>query len=518
VNGRVYALTIYNETLVAGGAFTEAGGIEANHVARWNGSEWTAFGSGVDFDVKALQVHDGYLYVGGKFKVAAGRASYHMARWEDRFPGMVLAFQAAHADTAVRLEWTNPAAEHFEGTLIRFSREGYPAGPSDGEPVPNRNEGRFIGGAGRDTSFVHCGLGDGGSYYYAAFAYDAALNYSTAAHASAVVPDVLAPDLTVAVLQNPYLSQYIDVYLIGSESLDPASVEILINNEASQIQPIDASNTVWLADYKLKSTDDSVAITGCASDYAHNHACAGSYFRVCPIEKGGSGMIASLDDRLRLVIDRGSIAPGTYVLILPCPQAGSQEDPSSLPPGMIALPDDAEHSGGYSIGPPGVLKGCTAHIEYRYTADDLPSGRAADQLYIEQDGSGRLDCYVDEERQIVSAEIRVPGTFWLRCGETGSSQIADIAFLDVGLSRPNPFSISASVRYEVRAPQSVCASIYDIRGRTVVEILDTVVPPGGRDLTWDGKNSEGELVPSGVYFLKLQTDHRQATRKFTLIR
>jgi len=518
VNGRLNALTIYNETLVAGGTFTEAGGIEANRVARWNGSEWVPLGSGVDFDVQSLLVQDGYLYVGGKFKTAGGSASYYMARWGDRFPGMVLRFRATLTDTSVCLEWTNPSTERFEGTVVRFSTHGYPAGPEDGEPVPNGNQGRFAGAAGRDTSFMHGGLGGEGTYYYTSFAYDGSLNYSTAAHASVVVPDVFAPDLSIGILQNPCLSQHIDVYLIGSEALDSVSVELRVNDEVTQVRSIDASNTVWLGDYEMKPTDDSVAVSGCAFDYAHNDACVTPLFRACPIEEDGPRVIASLDDRLHLVIDRGSLTPGAYALILPCRQAGPQEDTSSLPAGVSVLRDGIERPGGYRISPPGLLEGCAAHIEYKYTSEDLALDQTADQLYVEQDGVGRLGCYVDEHKRTVHAEIRSPGMFSLRCGEPGSSQIADLAFLDVGPSRPNPFSTRVSVRYEIRAPQSVCASVYDIRGRRVVKLLDTVVQPGERYLTWDGRTAEGEWAPSGVYFMRLQADHNQATCKLALIR
>jgi hypothetical protein len=518
VNGLVYALTEYNETLVAGGAFTEAGGIEANHVARWNGSEWVPFGSGVDYDVKALQVHDGCLYVGGKFKVAEGRASYHMARWEDRFPGMVLNFEAALTDTAVLLTWTTPSAERFEGTLIRFSREGYPTGPSDGEPVPNGNDGRFIGGVGRDSSFVHCGLGNGGILYYTAFAYNEISIYSTPAYAYADVPDVFAPGLAIAVLQNPYLTQYLDLYVVGSEALDPDSVELVVKEEIIEVVAVDSSDRVWRGDYKLKATDDSVTLSACACDYAHNHGCTASLFRGCYIEGSGPHQVTSLDDRFRLVIDSGTPGPGSYVLILPCGPRSPEEDASALPGGAAYLVDRSEAPGGYRMGPPGLLNGRTAHVEYKYTHEDLAPGKTADRLYIEQDGLGRLDSYLDKHRRIVRAEINRPGTFRLAYGEPGSSRMMDPVFLHLGKPQPNPFSGDVALRYEIRAPQSVRVSVYDVRGREVVEILNRVVQPGVRVVSWGGRNAGGDRVPGGVYLLKLETAHSQATRKVTLIR
>jgi len=44
--GSVEALTVYNNTLIAGGTFTTAGDVEANYIAAWDGFTWSALGSG----------------------------------------------------------------------------------------------------------------------------------------------------------------------------------------------------------------------------------------------------------------------------------------------------------------------------------------------------------------------------------------------------------------------------------------------------------------------------------------
>jgi hypothetical protein len=49
----VSALAVSGSTLYAGGEFTTAGGSAANNIAQWNGSSWSALGSGMNEHVDA---------------------------------------------------------------------------------------------------------------------------------------------------------------------------------------------------------------------------------------------------------------------------------------------------------------------------------------------------------------------------------------------------------------------------------------------------------------------------------
>src|SRR6266478_97630 len=78
---RVEALAVLGSDVYAGGLFTTAGGSAANYIAKWNGSSWSAVGSGMDYFVYALAVSGSVLYVGGQFTTAGGSAATNIAKW-----------------------------------------------------------------------------------------------------------------------------------------------------------------------------------------------------------------------------------------------------------------------------------------------------------------------------------------------------------------------------------------------------------------------------------------------------
>src|SRR5262249_11352457 len=76
--------------LYAGGSFTSAGAEVAGHVAKWNGISWSAVGGGINGDVNCLAVFDDgsgsgpALYAGGLFNSAGEIAASNIAKWDGR--------------------------------------------------------------------------------------------------------------------------------------------------------------------------------------------------------------------------------------------------------------------------------------------------------------------------------------------------------------------------------------------------------------------------------------------------
>jgi hypothetical protein len=96
-------------------------------------------------------------------------------------PGDVRNFIGAASDRKVTLSWTTPSDTDYKGVLIRYRTDGaFPVDRNDGILLVDQ-----IGSPSTSQNFLHTGLTNGTTYYYSAFSYDAAQNYSTTAHTQA---------------------------------------------------------------------------------------------------------------------------------------------------------------------------------------------------------------------------------------------------------------------------------------------------------------------------------------------
>lgn len=84
LDGDVFALAVDRGRLYVGGAFNNAGDVEARNLAVWDPADgsWQAVGVGTNGDVRALALAPDGLYIGGDFTSAGGIDVNYIVRWE----------------------------------------------------------------------------------------------------------------------------------------------------------------------------------------------------------------------------------------------------------------------------------------------------------------------------------------------------------------------------------------------------------------------------------------------------
>ncbi|MGH7492817.1 MAG: DNRLRE domain-containing protein [bacterium] len=83
---------------------------------------------------------------------------------------------------------------------------------------------------------------------------------------------------------------------------------------------------------------------------------------------------------------------------------------------------------------------------------------------------------------------------------------------------PNPFNPSTIIRYGLPKAAHVQLVIYNLLGKEVRTLVDENQEPGHRQVAWDGADTAGERVGSGIYIYRLETGGFTAVRKLTVLR
>lgn len=83
---------------------------------------------------------------------------------------------------------------------------------------------------------------------------------------------------------------------------------------------------------------------------------------------------------------------------------------------------------------------------------------------------------------------------------------------------PNPFNPVTAIPYFMPSAAAVEIAVYDPLGQRVRLLVEGWRPPGEHRVQWDGRNTQGASVASGVYFVKMISGDFIAVRKLLLMR
>jgi hypothetical protein len=83
---------------------------------------------------------------------------------------------------------------------------------------------------------------------------------------------------------------------------------------------------------------------------------------------------------------------------------------------------------------------------------------------------------------------------------------------------PNPFNPSTTIRFNLFQPERIKLEIFNINGEVICNLIDKEFSPGQHELIWDGLDSNGSKVSSGVYFYRLISSDKELTKKMILIK
>jgi hypothetical protein len=402
-------------------------------------------------------------------------------------PAAPTAFAAMPGHNKVHLTWTNPTSD-FVGVEIRRvawgdyadyagSAPSYPANPTEGTLVTQTALSAYDDasmGSVRDI------------YYYAAFTYDCAGNYSVAAS-------------TARDRSTSYWLGDIDPAMVGDGSVALVDLSIF----AGVFGKSDPG-TGWNEEADFGPTDDwsrfGVPLPDDVVDFEDLMIFAMNYLNVSP--SGTSGGLIALTEALSL---------GEQVSFRLVPV--SREDGKTTY--AVVVENASKILKGFSLK---VAYGAGNGLEV-VTASREMAGKGSEHFFgaIERESGVVEICVaalgVNKPFEYEGEVARILQTADLRDITNGRDEVAlpggggETPYIPVTTSllqnHPNPFNPTTMIPYEVATAGHVELSIYDVTGSLVRTLVNEEKGAGRYAATWDGRDSNGSQVHTGVYFYRM---------------
>ncbi len=551
--------------LYAGGFFDTAGGIKANHIAKWNGTSWSALLSGTNGPVYALAGNGTILYVGGVFTTPG----FYVAKWTgvtwSLAPGLTsdVYALALHPDgTTVYAggrfqspyhgiarwnggSWTSLTNYHngMEGTdntvltitlksdTLGFTNVYAGGAFSNAGGVPAKSIARYDGltwsalGPGLNGFPYSMAFFGNDLYVGGDFTSSAAINLNNIARWNGSAWSRLGSGVAS---HNGYVHVWsmavsgLDLYAVGGLdqagsapsmylahwNLPPHPVSFSINSGWNLI-----STPVAVKDssvHTLFPTATSPAFTYTSLGYVTRSSLSfgsGYWLRV-----GSSGS----DTISGVPVDRDTVAVSAGWNLV-----GSISAPLrtswivSIPSGLIT-----SRFFGYSSS---YFTTDTIRPGYAYWVKVNADGK----LILALPGSG---AFVGRIRIVSTRELPPPPPDGV--GASSSSGLPDRFMLEQNY--PNPFNPSTVIRYQLPVESRVMLRIFSVLGQEVATLVDGIEPAGYRSVQWNAGPPASERTAgssaaiggygSGLYFYRLtanpvaekeQTPKAQPPRSFS---
>jgi len=83
---------------------------------------------------------------------------------------------------------------------------------------------------------------------------------------------------------------------------------------------------------------------------------------------------------------------------------------------------------------------------------------------------------------------------------------------------PNPFNPTTQIRFDIANEELVSIKIFDLVGREVRTLVNSIKSAGYHSIKWDATNDIGEGVSAGMYIYTIQAGEYRSTKKMVLLK
>ncbi len=83
---------------------------------------------------------------------------------------------------------------------------------------------------------------------------------------------------------------------------------------------------------------------------------------------------------------------------------------------------------------------------------------------------------------------------------------------------PNPFNPTTTIPFQAGRPARVAIHLYNASGQLVRSLFDGLAGSGRHEVVWDGRDAYGQPAPSGVYYVRMESESFHDIKKLLLLK
>jgi hypothetical protein len=310
--------------------------------------------------------------------------------------------------------------------------------------------------------------------------------------------DESRPELSISLFQNPCITNHLDIYVIASEPVIDTSLVVTVAPDTVEMELLDPDRHTWRGDYDLYRSG-TLSVYACARDLESNWADSARSFSSTRVLAATGGIAASVDGRCHVNVPAGAVGRDAYVLILESVDEGSGKNITySILPHELYLRESAEISIAYDD--------TTKHPEHLCIVRE------------EQGGAVHVKCFVDRKTHRILAFVDRFGSYGLVVRDDRATPDYETGEVKLLQNAPNPFSGTTSIMLEIPRPEILRIDVISAEGRILKTLIDGHLPSGKHRIEWDGRNTTGKRVASGVYAYRVRCSSGEFARKMVYLR
>jgi hypothetical protein len=318
-----------------------------------------------------------------------------------------------------------------------------------------------------------------------------------------------APILTVGYLQNPLLSEFVEVVAASSTDLRLGSLSGSMTQSSGssslRFSGVPGTSKVFLdSTQRLKGSGTvSLRVRG-AKKYGVYFSDTTVTFNARLLKVDEPATISTPGGALTLSLAAGSVAAPIYITAF-----DGTGDPNTT------FSTSQSPSGVFTLGPSNLVLSRPSTVR-------IMSAKADDASTIAQYRDGKwlaIPSIIDRLTHALTASVSRLGLFSVLRKNEVDGQVDDLpGQFALEQNYPNPFNPNTAISYQLVANSLVTLKVYDVLGREVATLVNGNGGPGVHTVQWNGKNDRGEMVSSGIYLYQLRAGNSVMTRKMVLLK